>query len=434
MRGVIVALVCVIATPAMAQQPDSISGATLQVSLDEAVRRALLVQPAMVQARGDQTNAGAGMLASNGAFLPSITMTGSSTRAGGTRFDNIRNETVLLPATTTFSGGLSATLDLFAGFSRMANRRASTATERAADAGLTNQRFQVTLQTKQAFYNALAAGEKVLVAEAQLRQAQQQLQISVDKLHAGSATLSDSLRSVVGVGNAQLALLQAEADLATAEASLGRQIGVDQRVRAIPDSGLPPLPDTTGLLASAQESAPAVVQAEAQAHAAGAQVGVTRANYWPSLRASVSNSYSGVQAPWVSTNTFGRGWNVRFSLNWTLFDGFQREKSMINSGVARDIALAKAADARRGVTAQFIQELSALQTAYARLDITKSNVAAATEDFRVQQERYRVGAGTILDVLTSQASLTQARTDQVQARYDYLVARAQLEATVGHTL
>ena len=51
-----------------------------------------------------------------------------------------------------------------------------------------------------------------------------------------------------------------------------------------------------------------------------------------------------------------------------------------------------------------------------------------------QQERYRVGAATILDLLTSQASLTQALVNQVQSRFNYLVSRATLEALVGHAL
>src|SRR5512146_1124197 len=291
-----------------------------------------------------------------------------------------------------------------------------------------------TLQTKQAFYNALAAAEKVGVADAQRRRAQQQLETAVQKLHAGSATRSDSLRSVVDLGNAQLALLQAQADLATAEANLGRQIGVAQAVRAVPDSALPPLPDTSGLRAAVQETAPQVLQAEAQARAAGAQLAVARAAYWPSLSASLSNSFSGQDAPWVTTSTYGRGWNVGFRVSWTLFNSFQREKSVVSANVARDVAQSKADDARRAVVAQFTQQLAALQTAFAKLDITTSNVAAATEDLRVQQERYRVGASTILDILTSEASLTQALTDQVQARFDYLVARAQLEALVGHSL
>ena len=59
---------------------------------------------------------------------------------------------------------------------------------------------------------------------------------------------------------------------------------------------------------------------------------------------------------------------------------------------------------------------------------------SAREDLRVQQERYRVGAATILDLLTSQAALTEAEVTVIQTRFTYLIARAQLEATVGRTL
>jgi len=121
-------------------------------------------------------------------------------------------------------------------------------------------------------------------------------------------------------------------------------------------------------------------------------------------------------------------------VSWALFNGFQREQQMVNAGVQRDIAVAQAADARRAASAQLTQQLAALFTTYEQIGIAQTNVAAATEDLRVVQERYRVGAATILDLLTSQASLTQAEVNLVQARYDYLIARAQVEALVGHPL
>ena len=86
------------------------------------------------------------------------------------------------------------------------------------------------------------------------------------------------------------------------------------------------------------------------------------------------------------------------------------------------------------VNALLTQQIAALETAYTQIEIAGVNVAAATEDLRVQQERYRVGAGTILDLLTSQAALTQAQTNLVQARFNYLIARAQLEALAGRSL
>src|SRR5438552_7327637 len=402
-----------------------------QITLQDAIQRAFTVQPAMVQARGDQSNAGMQRLAAVGAFIPTITVNSSAFRQNT---GSIVNGLPAQAGSYQYSSGLTLSLDLFDGLRRIQRYRNAAATISAADAGYTNQQYQVTLQTKQAFYNALANEELVRVAESQVTRAQQQLRISIDKLHAGSATRSDSLRSLVDYGNARIALLQAQANLATAQANLGRQIGVDGPVRAVPDTALPAFPDTTALRQSRIDNAPQVQQADAQARAAGAQVAVSRAQYWPSLTASVGNSYTGSEAPWSSTSNYLSGWSVRFSVSWTLFNGFSREKSLRSAAVARDVADAKAADTRRQVSAQLTQQLAALATAYEKIGIAQTNLAAATEDLRVQNERYRVGAATILDLLTSQSALTTAEQNLVQVRFDYLIARAQVEAVVGRTL
>jgi len=413
-----------LAAPAAAQQ---------EVTLQEAVRRSLDVQPGMVQARGDQRNAGASTRSAFGAFLPTFSTGISAARSNVSRIDPTTGQPV--PPEYSYTGSLNASLELFDGFRRFANLRAANATGDAAAAGAVNQRFQVTLATKQIFYNALASEDLVRVAESQVRRAQQQLQISVEKLHAGSATRSDSLRSTVDYGNARIVLLQAQANLATAEANLGRQIGVDALVRAIPDTVLPAVPDTADLRRAALESAPAVAQAESQASAARAQVWSARSQYWPSLTVSYSNNRQGAGSPsFPLFNNYPETFSWRFGVSWTLFNGFSREANQVSASVNRDIAEARAADTRRQVNALITQELAALSTAVEQINIARDNLAAATEDLRVQNERYRVGAATILDLLTSQAALTQAQVNVVQTRFNYLIARAQLEALVGHEL
>ena len=62
------------------------------------------------------------------------------------------------------------------------------------------------------------------------------------------------------------------------------------------------------------------------------------------------------------------------------------------------------------------------------------SVAAAEEDLRVQQERYRLGASTIIEVLSSQEALNQAEVDEVQGHFDLLLAKAQIEALIGREL
>lgn len=412
------------ATPLAAQQ--------VEVTLAEAVRRALEVQPAVVQARGSVTNADWQQRAAYGAFLPAVTLASSAFRQSTPSFVNG------FPAnggTYQYATSLTASLDLFTGLRRIAAFRSANATETAADAGLVNQRYQVTAATAQFFYTALADEELVRVAEAQVARTKEELQISVNKFQAGAATRSDTLTSTVDVGNAQLSLLQAQANLATAQANLARQIGVDAPARARPDSTVPGIPDTTGLRAAAVQRAPVVVAADASASAAAAGLWESRSQFWPTLTASYTTSSQGLTQPWNGFDPGNRNLNqFRIGLSWTLFNGFQREQTVAASAVIADIARAQAEDTRRQVNAQFTQQLAGLVTASAQVRIAGANVAAASEALRVQQERYRLGAGTLLDLLTAEANLTQAQVSLVQARYNYLTARAQLEALVGHAL
>jgi len=422
-------LLCSGAASLAAQQPDSTTAAIPQVTLAEAVRRALDVQPAMVQAEGATRNAYAARRSAYGTFLPTVTVGGSASLSSQSRVDLNGGS---IPPVWTYGSNLAASVDLFTGLRRVWNLRAASADVGAAEAGGVTQRYQVTLVTSQAFYNAIATDELVRVADAQVTRAESQLDVSVRKLNAGSATRSDSLRAAVDLGNARIALLQAQANLATAQANLGRQIGVDQPVRAIPDSQLPTLPDTAAMRSAALESAPSVRQADAQARAARATVLVNRTQYIPSLR--VSYGMNRRDTLFANTLVGNPTHSWQFSLSWTVFNGFTREQSQVAASVQRDIAEAQAADTRRAVNAQLTQQIAALETAFAQVEIAAVNVDAATEDLRVQQERYNVGAGTFLDLLTSQANLTQIQTNLVQARFNYLIARAQLEALLGRSL
>src|SRR3989442_2416291 len=142
MRWMIMVATALLATPLAAQQP-AVVGGPQQVTLQEAVRRALLVEPAMVQAKGDVRNAGAAYRASLGAFLPTVSASGSAGRSNVTAID--RTTGLPVPPRYSYTSGLSASLDLFTGFRRLFNWRASGANEDAADAGYGTSGSQVIL-------------------------------------------------------------------------------------------------------------------------------------------------------------------------------------------------------------------------------------------------------------------------------------------------
>ncbi len=106
----------------------------------------------------------------------------------------------------------------------------------------------------------------------------------------------------------------------------------------------------------------------------------------------------------------------------------------MQADVAEENAQASLRDSKLLAQQNFVQYLGALRTAQEQVSIQTVSVAAAEEDLRVQKQRYDLGALTILDVLTSEAALIQARSTLIQARYNYRVAKAQLEALVGRDL
>lgn len=427
-----------VAAPAAAQSPAAVDTtvprtlgvAPERISLADAITRAVQVQPATVQARGNIANANAQQRSAYGAFLPSLNATssaGTSSFEGSNQFDG--------RSTNSVSVGLNGSLDLWTGLRRGADISAANATDRSAEAGLVNARFQVIQQTTGAYLDALANAQTVEVRATSVRRAMEQLKVSIAKLHAGSTTRSDSLRSEVNLGNARVALINAEIAQATAEAALGRLVGAAGRVAAVDDSSYTTTRqvDTTGIRAEALASSPQVVSADAQADAARAQVRSAYAQYSPTLSLSGNYGFNGSSQTFGSNPLYNQK-SLSLGLSWPLFNRFQREQTIATRHSNADLAEANAADAKRGVNAGVTQWLAQLAAAHTRIDITHASVLAATEDVRVVGERYRLGAATIVDLLTSQEALTQAEIDAVTARFDYLRAKAQIEALIGRTL
>lgn len=418
--------------------PGALPGQQRVITLPEAIRRSERVQPDVIRAAAEVRTAGARRRSAWGAYLPSLSASSSASdffSEGASRIDPV---TGLLAtgnsSNRSLSTSLSASVDLFTGFRRGAEMRAARAGEDAADASLIDARFQQALTTTNQFLDALAAAQLLRVRETSVRRAEEQLKTSVAKLRAGSATRSDSLRSLVTLGNARLDQLTTQTDLAAAEANLARLIGETGRIRAADDSAfyqvLPAL-DTQALRVEAESRSPRVQSAAANASAAHASMRASRSSYWPSLTLSANTGWNGSRA---NDYDLLNQRQVSLALRWNIFDRFDRELAIAEREANLDVAEASASEVRRAVQADLAMRLAELDAAKTRIEITQTSVVAAREDLRVQQERYRLGASTIVDMLTSQEALNQAEVDVVNARFDYLRSKAQLEALIGRTL
>lgn len=415
------------------------------IALDEAVRLARRNAPATVQSRNAIRQAAGTVRQRYASFLPTLTFSSGVSNSQGFNLAQVpdtANPGSFVSVPRQFSQdwagnhGFNANLQLFGGGSRVFQLQQARAQLDAAEAADVTQEFTIALQVKQQYYAVLAAREQRLAADRQLESAEQQLRASVARVRAGAATRSDSLRTSIQVGNARLAILTAENTLANANASLARLIGSEVLVTAEESSaGSETISVADAELLDNLERSPAVVQAVANKNAAKEGNRSTWSQYLPTLSVGIGRSYSGRAGEfqlWGDQDL--NSTRTNYSVSWNLFNGLNREQQVLQTSIATDNAEAQLRDARLNARAQMIQQIGAFRTAEARVQIQLASVAAGEEDLRVQQERYNLGASTLLDVLNSQSTLDQARRDLIQARLDARTAKAQIEALVGRDL
>ncbi len=434
-RALLAAIILLSPSFSAAQAP--LDTAATPITLTEAVRLAQQNAPATVQARGVIQTSSLSVKQAYSAFLPTINLSAGTSNQRGDRFDTQGNLVPFTGNPTNYSTGMNASLQLFDGGRRFFDIKRTKADVNAAEAGEVTQRYQVALQVKQQYYNILAARESESAAKAQIDQANLQLRAASLRLRAGVATTSDSLRSVIQLGNARLALLTAVNNLSLGNATLTRLVASPRPVTATPADTLdqqvviPSLAELEPLV----QNAPLVEQASAELKSAEAASRSAKTAYLPTVNMNFSRGGSGLDPAFgLGDRRYAYNQSLNFSLSFPLFNGLTREVSVLRAAVAEDNAEVTLRDARLQAHQTLVQALGQMTTAGEQVGINAASVAAAVEDLRVQQRRYELGASTLLEVLTSQSQLDTARTALIRARFDYRVAKAQLEALIGHDL
>jgi outer membrane protein len=159
-----------------------------------------------------------------------------------------------------------------------------------------------------------------------------------------------------------------------------------------------------------------------------------RAGYIPSLFAYGSVSANAQRSRFDIFDTGERWYPIGIiggTLQWNLFDGLQRERKIRQANLAlkkadlelQNISLALALEAESGRTN--------LQNALSSLNAQKSNLELANEVVRVSKLKYDQGVGSNLEVVNAETSLKEALTNYYTALYDALVAKVDLDKSLG---
>lgn len=299
---------------------------------------------------------------------------------------------------------------------------------RAAQQNLVASSNDIRLQARQAFFQVLRAERLVGVQEQAVKDAQEQVD-NVTKLEQGG------LAAHVDVLSAQVQLQQSKADLINAQnflqiseaafnATLARPI--DTPVELVDVSSLPTQPtDEPRLRSLAQSNRPEARSLLFTRNALADLRKVEAAGNKPNLGFSVgyNRNLNQGQTPYTASATL--------SLNWPIFDsGITRARV---EQVRQDEKQAEIQynQLLESISQEVRQALVNLNNTAQLLDVATAQVTVAEENLRLARIRYQAGEGILLQVTDAETVLTQARTNLIATRYDYLDAYAQLQRALG---
>jgi outer membrane protein len=398
------------------------------LDLETVIQRALAVSPAVASAREGIRTARAEGRVAFGEYTPTVLATSSALSS------DITSQPGLSTTPNAYSAGLAASIDVLTGGKREADRAHAAADLVSAQAQNIVQRYAVTLSAQSAFYGVLRASDLVDVARASVDQAQQGLRYAQDRVRAGTATRSDELRAELQVTTSRLQLVAALDTMQTAAYALGRIVGANGPVGGRRPASLEPrslaLSDTE-VVRLAVNASPGVQAARSQERADIASLRATKSEYVPDIKLSAGYNWANQSN---LLDAVRPGWNVLLGTTYPIFNGFVREDAITRADAASEVSRVTALDIVRQARAEAARLLDGLRFAEQNILLANDAVRSATEDLRVQTERYRAGISTELDQLTSELAFTQAQQSLVASRYNYQITRAQLEALVGRPL
>ena len=157
-----------------------------------------------------------------------------------------------------------------------------------------------------------------------------------------------------------------------------------------------------------------------------------KTNFMPTLSMSFSYQYQSLYNP--NINFFNYNWSNSSSLMFNLSIPLYRASNFTKVKSAR-IQMRQLdwnrIDTERQLNMQIVSCRNNMSASTEQVVSNKENVMQAKKAVVIAEKRYDVGKGTVLELNSSQVSLTQAQLTYNQSIYDYLVAKADLDQVLG---
>ena len=338
--------------------------------------------------------------------------------------------------TNTANAGLSINLPLFAPAVYRAMSMTKTDIELAVEKSRASELDLINQVTK-AYYQLMLAQDSYEVLQGSYKLAEDNFNVVNAKYQQGAVSEFDKISAEVQMRSIKPNVISAANAVTLAKLQLKVLMGITADVDIKTDDNLT---NYESMLFANQlkeedmslENNTTMKQFELNMKLLEKNVKSLKTNFMPTLSMSFSYQYQSLYNP--NINFFDYTWSNSSSLMFNLSIPLYRASNFTKVKSAR-IQMRQLdwnrIDTERKLNMQVVSYRNNMTASSEQVVSNKENVMQAEKAVQIAGQRYEVGKGTVLELNSSQVSLTQAQLTYNQSIYDYLVAKADLDQVLG---
>ncbi|WP_418627260.1 TolC family protein [Anaerosinus sp.] len=392
----------------------------LTLSIDEAIDMALKNNYNIKIAEKDEAKAQAALKSAKSQQDPSVSANVSMgiTDVNDNGFERSNNNNIRL------------SMPLYTGGKNELNIEKAKDSITASELALIRTKENTMLDTITAYYNVLEAEKIVAVDKETVDNYQEHLNDVKNLYQAGSTPKVDLLRSEVELVNAQQTLLKSQNSYDIAVSKLKNIIKFDSEdaIDLLDDVEYHAVErNLLECIAYAKENRVDLKKYQVAIEQAQKDIDIAKGDKKPSVSLSVGTGWNKQILPDHANHSL----TAAVEASWNLFDGNITAAKIKDAELSleqAELEYYKQADA---IDLEVREAYLNMQEAEKRFHTTKVAVSKAEEDYFIAKEKYKAGAGVILDIIDAQLALTTAKTNYIQAQYDYASYKATLDNVMG---
>lgn len=405
-----------------------------QLTLNEAIKIALQKNSGLLSNENNLLKSESNLTAAYGNFLPNLNASGSwswnKNKGEGYEADS-----------RSWSVGINSSIVLFDGLSNFANLSRSQNNYEAVKLAIEQKKQEVVFQTINLYYAIVESEQLLKVREEDVKQQQKNLETIEERNRLGSVTKADVYQQQVQLGNAELQLIQQKNVLETSKSNLLFYLGLDvlenyqysdnfsEREIKILDTDINTDYDRLSeLVKQALNNRRDYLAQKLTLDAYYDNLTIARSGHLPSLTGRLGyGTDANVPQDLFKNHLFSAG----LTLSIPLFSGLSTHNLIQSAEVDAMNYELQVRDSERMIKQEIQKSFLDLEAAKKGLLVTQKNVSAAEENLKIEQEKYNLGAGKLLDVLIANTSYQNAKTNYINSQFNYIKLSEELKYNLG---